>query len=379
MSKVFISYAKAKFPFFERSKLNHFEIADRIKRIKSAGWSTSEIADGLNLSISHVSNYLKISTAPDFIRELGDNEMIIGSTAIYRLIILNERHPESAHQVYKDALEGKKITGSHVSSLLKNYIKRSTNGKNNDLSEDQLIQIQSSVDTDSKLAKEFQVPRSHVYMTRQRMGIPNAEIRNKYLRSDTTLKHLSPQHKEMFTRINPLSDAAFKVACDLTSIETTLRTYERDTKMKKGAFELVSDFNQGNAWTEAQQIAYVEAVFRKTAPCLILFNCPGWMGNSSSSATGDIKANFFQCLDGLQRLTACRRFIAGEFAVFEKYKARDLKGSPFDPRGFSLQFCIYEINSRADLLDQYLRINAGGSMHTQESLDVVRALLAQVA
>ena len=190
--------------------------------------------------------------------------------------------------------------------------------------------------------------------------------------------NLPPEHQEMYALIHPLPDAAYTMDSAIASIEKTLATIERDcTDAPTGCFELEPDFQRGHVWTQDQQIAYVEAIFRKTAPNRIMFNCPGWTRESTTA--GDINDNEFQCIDGLQRLTACRKFMAGEFTLFGKYKAQDLKGTPFDPRRFTLQFCIYEFNSRADLLNHYLRINSGGSVHTPEELDRVRALLALAA
>ena len=61
-------------------------------------------------------------------------------------------------------------------------------------------------------------------------------------------------------------------------------------------------------------VATVESLLRKTAPKTILFNCPGW--TMSQSAGGDIPLKTFQCIDGLQRLTAVRKFMAGEIKIF---------------------------------------------------------------
>ena len=70
---------------------------------------------------------------------------------------------------------------------------------------------------------------------------------------------------------------------------------------EKHRLELNPDFQRGHVWTEEQQIAFVEFMLRggKSAK-VIYFNHPGWMD--------DWKGNMV-CVDGLQRLTACMRFI----------------------------------------------------------------------
>jgi len=57
---------------------------------------------------------------------------------------------------------------------------------------------------------------------------------------------------------------------------------------------------------------------------------------------GDIPENTFQCIDGPQRLTAVRKFMAGEFTVFGGLSAQDLKGSPFDLGRYRLQMAVYQ-------------------------------------
>lgn len=61
--------------------------------------------------------------------------------------------------------------------------------------------------------------------------------------------------------------------------------------------------------------------------------------------------------------------------VFGKYKAADLRASPFDPRSFTLQFAVYEFPDRVQLLRFYLNLNAGGTIHSSEEIARVRALL----
>lgn len=130
-----------------------------------------------------------------------------------------------------------------------------------------------------------------------------------------------------------------------------------------------------HVWTDAQRSAYIESLIRKTVTARILFNCPGWV---STGQVGDIAQNTFQCIDGLQRLSAVRKFMAGEIRVFGGKTAEDLRGSPFDPSRptYQLKVGIYQFTSRSDLLRFYLDLNAGGTVHASEELDRVRGLLS---
>ena len=71
--------------------------------------------------------------------------------------------------------------------------------------------------------------------------------------------------------------------------------------------------------------------------------------------------------------------MAGEITVFGGMVASDLKGSPFDPYRltYRLQVGIYEFTSRAELLQFYLDLNNGGTVHAPQEIERVRGLLAQ--
>lgn len=174
-----------------------------------------------------------------------------------------------------------------------------------------------------------------------------------------------------------MPDPAYTVDWPLNILEKTLAEIESSMIEASGSFELNPDFQRGHVWTDSQRTAYVEALIRKTTTGRILFNCPGW--SRPHGGEGDIKENTFQCIDGLQRLTAVRMFMAGEITVFGGMVAAELKGSPFDPFRmlYRLQVGIFEFTSRAELLQFYLDLNAGGTVHAPQEIERVRGLLAQ--
>lgn len=140
----------------------------------------------------------------------------------------------------------------------------------------------------------------------------------------------------------------------LADLERILAQTQADMIAAAGTFELNPDFQRGHVWTPSQQVSFVESFIRGMTAGRVLFNCPGWV--NSARVDGDIQANRFQCIDGLQRLTALRKFMSDEILVFSGFRASDLRGSPFDPwrLGYRLQVGIYEFQSRADLLRFYL-------------------------
>lgn len=186
--------------------------------------------------------------------------------------------------------------------------------------------------------------------------------------------NLSADHKALYGIVRPLSTPVYTVDWHVGDLEKTLTRLELDIVGSGGTFELEPDFQRGHVWTVAQRVAFVESMIRKTAPNRIMFNCPGW--SSRTAGSGDIPDNTLQCIDGLQRLTTLRMFLAGEFSVFgdAKLSAEALKGSPFDLGRARIQMAFYEFDNRADLLALYLDLNEGGTVHSHAELARVRAL-----
>ena len=68
--------------------------------------------------------------------------------------------------------------------------------------------------------------------------------------------------------------------------------------------DLSPDFQRGHVWTEAQQEAFMAHVLEGGSPGVIRWNT---IGNPTLGV---------QCiLDGLQRLTACRAWLAGKIVA----------------------------------------------------------------
>lgn len=188
---------------------------------------------------------------------------------------------------------------------------------------------------------------------------------------------LSPEHQALYALVRPMPNAAYTVDWMLSGLEKSLADIKASMEGLGGSFELNPDFQRGHVWTDAQRTAYVEALLRGMTTGRILFNCPGW--SRAQGPEGDIPENTFYCIDGLQRLTAVRKFMAGEVKVFGGLVAEDLRGSPFDPfrMSYRIQVGIYEFTSRAELLQFYLDLNLGGSVHEPQEIERVRGLLAQ--
>lgn len=147
----------------------------------------------------------------------------------------------------------------------------------------------------------------------------------------------------------------------LTHIERTIRDY-----IENDGLEINSDFQRGHVWDEEKQIAFVEHILRGgRGSHQIRFNSPGWMRTWEGPMV---------LVDGLQRLTAIRRFLKDEIPVFKHYY------SEYEDRldnTLSLNFMINDLPTKADVLRWYIEINEGGVVHAEDEITRVKDMLAQ--
>jgi len=135
--------------------------------------------------------------------------------------------------------------------------------------------------------------------------------------------------------------------------------------------ELDPDFQRGHVWTPEQQTRYIEHRLRGgISGGTLYWNCSGIKKGKHP----------LQIVDGKQRLTAIRKFLADEVAVFGGYKFSDFdedaQRAMFGVIGtLSLRMEVNNLQTRAEVLQWYLELNEGAVAHTSEELSRVRALL----
>ncbi len=124
------------------------------------------------------------------------------------------------------------------------------------------------------------------------------------------------------------------------------------------------DFQRGYVWTQNQKIAYVEYLLRGgTSGRDIYFNHPNWM----TSYKGEMII-----VDGKQRLDAVVLFLQNNIPAF---------GYTYDqyidniPSYISLKFHVNNLATRAEVLQWYIEMNSGGTVHTELELYRVKQLL----
>jgi hypothetical protein len=132
--------------------------------------------------------------------------------------------------------------------------------------------------------------------------------------------------------------------------------------------QLDPDFQRAHVWTEAQQIAWLEFFFRggKTGRVIYL-NHPGWQ----NSYKGE-----YVCVDGKQRIEAARRFLNNEITVFGSLRKEFSDGMLGTP---TMKINVNTLKTRAEVLQWYIEMNAGGTPHTEIEIKRVKALLAKEA
>lgn len=175
--------------------------------------------------------------------------------------------------------------------------------------------------------------------------------------------------------IRPLAAPAYSVSVFWKGLDRYLDELGRDY----GSMDLCPDFQRGHVWTGPQKKAFIESALRQMisdAGLTLQFNCPEFedVGRPIPAAR-DLPAGV-QCLDGLQRITAVREFLGGEVFPFGLHVS-DLGGSRFDVGRSLYRFnvAIYAMQTRAEVLQHYIDINAGGTPHSSVEINRVRGLL----
>lgn len=142
--------------------------------------------------------------------------------------------------------------------------------------------------------------------------------------------------------------------------------------LKTDGLDLEPRFQRGHVWTEAQQAAYVQAMLQGCEVSrTLIFNHYCW-------EYGDLPLPYphgtMVIVDGKQRLQAVRRFMNDDLRVFGLRRS-EFAGQ-FRLSNARFHFRIMVMPDEPAVLRLYLALNAGGTPHTADELDRVRAMLA---
>lgn len=148
-------------------------------------------------------------------------------------------------------------------------------------------------------------------------------------------------------------------------LERQLEHYQ-DSEKEIMNLNLCPDFQRGHVWTKQQQTLYIEyKLSGGYGADQIYTNCNGWMNSFAGP---------FELVDGLQRITAVRKFLNNKIKAF---------GSYFNDYGdkqylSSIDFVwhVNNLKTRKEVLRWYLELNNSGTPHTREELQRVKKLLS---
>jgi len=179
------------------------------------------------------------------------------------------------------------------------------------------------------------------------------------------------REERLLALVRPLPNHIWAADIPLRNLEDGLEGFAKDW----GGVNLTPDFQRGHVWTLEQQERFVEAMLRGALPSsglLIQFNAPHW---NDDHVVTDLPREV-QCVDGLQRITALRKFLKGEVRAFG-LTMDDFNGTRFDLKRsfYAVKFAMHDFASRASLLQYYIDLNFGGTPHSRDELARVQGLI----
>lgn len=177
------------------------------------------------------------------------------------------------------------------------------------------------------------------------------------------------KNNELSKIIKPIPRSSTRYDIGIYDLEEHIET----EKSGLGKFELNPDFQRGVVWSQDQQIAYIESLLK------------GKISESLRTITINrlyederVEDDFFGVcvIDGLQRLTSLIKFSKGEFNIFNNQLSHeDLKKSSYSLACMYVKFQVMEFKRKNDVLEYYIDINTGGTVHTDDELKRVRSLI----
>lgn len=133
-------------------------------------------------------------------------------------------------------------------------------------------------------------------------------------------------------------------------------------------FDADPDFQRAHVWTSDQKVRYVEFILRGGLTGKdILTNHPSWQ--SMSNVDGP-----YVLVDGKQRLSAVLGFLRGEVLAFG-HRFEDFEDRTSMRHKLGFKWHVNDLQTRAEVLQWYLDLNTGGTVHASDEIERVRALL----
>jgi len=128
------------------------------------------------------------------------------------------------------------------------------------------------------------------------------------------------------------------------------------------------DFQREYVWNKKQKEQYVEWILRNgDSGRDIYFNHPGWFREWDGRMV---------IVDGKQRIEAVLGFLHNEVKAYSYYR------NEYEDEWNNLHCCFHvhvaDLQSRKQVLQWYMDMNTGGTVHTDEEIEKVKDLLCGV-
>lgn len=163
-----------------------------------------------------------------------------------------------------------------------------------------------------------------------------------------------------------ITRGSYEVNIFLNSIERSITEFEDDYGL-----QLNPDFQRGHVWTKVQQTNYIEYFLKGGQSGRVIYlNKPSWMCSKTT------KYDDFVCVDGLQRITALRKFMDNEVKAFNQFRFEFGDKIRLSMAIDNLRININNIQTKKEVLTWYLQMNTGGTPHTIEEIDKVKLMLS---
>lgn len=141
-----------------------------------------------------------------------------------------------------------------------------------------------------------------------------------------------------------------------------------DKNIEELNLDMNPDFQRAYVWTPEQKSRYVEYILKGgVSGKEIYFNCVGWMMDFQGP---------FVIVDGKQRVNAVLEFLDNKVAIFGNNFYQDFE----DKLGTMDAYLLFNVNdlpTRREVLQWYLDLNTGGTIHSEDELNKVKRLLKQ--
>ena len=162
-----------------------------------------------------------------------------------------------------------------------------------------------------------------------------------------------------FQDIPLVTVAKYKVDVMWNYLENWLETEDPDMN---------PDFQRGYVWNQTQKEHYVEWILRNgDSGRDIYFNHPGWFREWDGRMV---------IVDGKQRVEAVLAFIHNKVKAYGYYRKE--YQDQWNNLHCSFHVHVADLETRKEVLQWYLDMNTGGTMHTNEEVEKVRELLRGV-